>query len=117
MSELFDGDGYPTEAALLNLETFYGSPSELFDYTQQLMRNGSARVEDSLDTWGRPRKKITLITMGWSGCESVIGSLHKTLFHFAFWESSFRGGLFTYEVPAGMWESAANWGDPSRSNA
>jgi len=113
--ELFDGDGYPTEAALLTLETFYGSPAELFGYVQELMRNGAARVEDTKNDWDKDRKKITLITMGWSGCESVVGVLHKTLFHFAFWQSSHRGGLFTYDVPAGMWDSAANWGDPSRT--
>lgn len=113
--DLYDSNGYPTDTALLNLETFYGSPSELFAYVQELMRNGSARVEDAKNDWGKDRKKITVVTMGWSGCESVVSALHKTLFHYSFWESSHRGGLFTYDVPAGMWETAAKWGDPTRA--
>jgi hypothetical protein len=74
------------------------------------MRNGGFKVEDYLDDWNRERKRLTLITCGWSGCESVISALHETMFHYVFWESSFRGGLFTYTFSEKQWAMESQWG-------
>lgn len=111
--DLYDGDGYPTDAALERLEHFEGTPLEMAEYVKSLMKMGGAKIEDFTDDWGRPRKRLTLVTMGWSGCESVIGVLHKTLFHFAYWQTSERGGLYTYEIPMLTWDSQGPWGDPT----
>lgn len=111
-AELFDGDNYPTEAALERLSDFHGSAGDMTDYVRSLMRNGGTKLEDALDDFGRPIRRLTLITMGWSGCESVIGALHDTMFHFLFWESSFRGGLYTYTMSINQWRMETNWGKP-----
>lgn len=110
--DLYDGDGYPTNEALERLEHFEGTPAEMAEYIKSLMKMGGAKIEDFTDEWDRPRKRLTLVTMGWSGCESVIGVLHKTLFHFAYWQSSHRGGLYTYEIPMLTWDSEGDWGNP-----
>ena len=108
--ELYDGDGYPTDAAIAKLESFRGTAEEMAGYIQSLMRNGGAKVEDYLDEWNREHKRLTLVSMGWSGCESVIGALDGTMFHYLFWESSFRGGLHTYTFSLKQWEMESQWG-------
>jgi len=108
--DYYTEDGYPTEEALERLCNFEGTAGGMAEYIAALMKNGSGRIDHSSDAWNRPRKKLTLITMGWSGCESVIGALHDTLFHFAFWELSARGGLFVYQIPDGLWGSESKWG-------
>lgn len=113
--ELYDGDGYPTDEALARLEHFEGTPLEMTEYIKSLMKMGGAEISDGVNEWGKPRKKLRLVTMGWSGCESVIGVLHKTLFHFAYWQSSERGGLYVYEIPALTWDSQGEWGDPTKA--
>ena len=109
-AELFDGDNYPTEEALDRLSTFVGTPEAMTELIRSLMRNGGTKLEDALDDFGRPIRRLTLITMGWSGCESVISALHETMFHFLFWESSFRGGLYTYTMSINQWGMETRWG-------
>lgn len=42
----------------------------------------------------------TLVTGGWSGCEEIISALQENhLFWSICWQSSVRGGLFTFKVP------------------
>lgn len=116
-ADLYDGHGYPTDEALERLEHFEGTPAQMAEYVKSLMKMGGAKIEYFTDEWGKDRKRLTLITMGWSGCESVIGVLHKTLFHFAYWQSSERGGLYVYEIPALTWDSPGEWGDPTKTAA
>lgn len=114
MSVNLDGDGYPTEAALVALDQFLGSPEDLAAHVRSMFENyGFALVEDFVDEFGNvPTKRLTLVTGGWSGCEEVIDRLSRTLFHFAFWESSWRGGKHTYCVPSRMWGDSGAWGNP-----
>jgi hypothetical protein len=111
-----DGDGYPTEDALDALDAFKGSPEAMADLLRPLMESyGVAEVEDFIDDFGQvPSKRLTLVTGGWSGCEEVVGRLSDTLFHYAFWESSWRGGKHTYVVPDRLWREAGQWGNPRR---
>jgi hypothetical protein len=113
--ELIDDDGYPTDEALDHLRAFTGSTEELVAYVRSLMYSGLSVQEDYTNVYGKPEKRLTLITAGWSGCESVIGALHETMFHIMFWESSFRGGKHTYTVSAAQWDMNLAWGIPGKS--
>jgi hypothetical protein len=113
--ELIDEDGYPTDAALDRISTFTGTAEEMAGYIQSLMHNGRAQLEDFVDDFQRPGKRLTLITGGWSGCESVISALQGTIFHLAGWESSFRGGKHTYSFSKPQWEMSFDWGNPAAS--
>lgn len=110
--ELIDGDGYPTDTALDRISTFTGSAEEMANYVGSLMHNGAAQLEDFVDDFQRPGKRLTLVTGGWSGCESVISALQGTMFHFLGWESSFRGGKHTYTFTPQQWEMSFAWGNP-----
>ena len=114
MSENLDGDGYPTEEGLNALDQFHGTPKALIAHVSTMMENyGFVDIEDYVDEFGNvPSKRVTLVTGGWSGCEEVIGRFSDTLFHFAFWESSWRGGKYTYSLPAKLWSQSATWGKP-----
>jgi len=111
--ELIDEDGYPTDAALDRISTFTGTAEEMAAYVQSLMHNGGSKLEDFVDDFQRPGKRLTLVTGGWSGCESVISALHGTMFHLLGWESSFRGGKHTYAFSLPQWGMSFAWGNPT----
>lgn len=108
--ELIDEDGYPTEEALAHLRTFHGTAEDLVAYVRSLMHNGRSVLEEVTDDYGRPEKRLTLITGGWSGCESVVSALSETMFHLMFWESSFRGGKHTFTFSPAQSEMSLRWG-------
>jgi hypothetical protein len=114
-ADALDSDGYPTDSALEALDRFKGTPQALACYVSSMMENyGSALVEDFVDDFGGvPSKRLTLVTGGWSGCESVVSALSNTLFYYAFWESSWRGGKHTYVVPDRLWSDSGQWGNPA----
>lgn len=111
--ELIDEDGYPTEEALAHLRTFHGTAEDLVAYVRSLMHNGRSVLEEVTDDYGRPEKRLTLITGGWSGCESVVSALSETMFHLMFWESSFRGGKHTFTFSPAQSEMSLHWGIPT----
>lgn len=113
--QLIDNEGYPTDEALEGLGTFDGTADEMADYVGRLMHNGSARVEDYVDDFKLPGKRLTLVTGGWTGCESVISGLQETMFHIVGWESSARGGKHTYTFTLEQWDSVFPWGIPGKS--
>lgn len=115
--ELIDDDGYPTDEALDHLRTFAGTTEEIVSYVRSLMYNGLSVLEDYTNGFGKPEKRLTLITAGWSGCESVVGALHETMFHLMFWESSFRGGKHTYTFSLPQWEMSLAWGNPAAQSS
>lgn len=108
----WDDDGYPTGEAFESLRRFKGTPEAYVERVRELSRNGFVRVEDSVDQWGQAHKKLEVVTGGWSGVEQLVSVMEETMFWFAFWESSHRGGLFTFDVPADTWTAEANWGKP-----
>ena len=105
-----DEDGYPTDEALDYLRNFHGSAAEMVSYVRSLMNNGSSTLEDFIDDYGRNEQRLTLVTCGWSGCESVIGALHGTMFNVMFWESSHRGGKHTYTFSPQQLALSMSWG-------
>lgn len=107
--ELIDDDGCPTDEALEHLQTFTGSTEELVAYVRSLMHNGRTALEDATDDFGRPHKRLTLVTGGWSGCEAVIGTLRETMFQVLFWESSHRGGKHTFTITPDQWAMRLPW--------
>lgn len=114
--ERIDEDGYPTDEALDYLQNFHGSASEMVDFVRSLMHNGASKVEDFVDDFGREEQRLTLVTGGWSGCESVIGALQGTMFHFLLWESSHRGGKHTFTFSPQQLAMVLHWGSPSSAS-
>lgn len=108
----YDEYGYPTDEALDSVRTFEGTPEGFVARVAELANGGFVKLEDDIDRWDRPFKKVSIVTGGWSGVESLVGVIEETLFNFAFWESSHRGGLFTYEVTDKMWQAPGKWGKP-----
>lgn len=107
-------DGYPTEEELAHLAAFEGSPHQLVEYVHELWSYPDfVKVTDVVDTWGRARKRVEMVTGGWSGNEDIGSTLAGTLFHLAWWESTHRGGLTVYDVPADQWDTPAEWGQPA----
>ena len=111
--ELIDNDGYPTDEALDYLRNFHGSAAEMVTYVRSLMHNGASTLENFLDDYGRDEQRLTLVTYGWSGCESVIGALHGTMFNIMFWESSHRGGKHTFTFSPQQLALVMSWGNPA----
>lgn len=120
-TDLLDDGGYPTPAALALIRDWRGTPHTLVtDVLDPIFAAyGNARWGHR-DSWnvgqhgrdGAPdapteanmRVEVTLVTGGWSGCESAIGALEDGLFWFAWWQTSHRGGRHDFEIPAAMWD-------------
>lgn len=101
-------DNYPTDEELDQLEQYEGTPRGFVEAVRELWDYPDAvRVEDYVDGLGRPVKRVSLVTLGWSGNESVVSSVSRTTFHALWWESSHRGGLTVYQVPTDQWQ--AHW--------
>jgi hypothetical protein len=111
--QLLDDDGYPTDEALAAIGSFTGTADELAAFLGSLMHYGSVRVDGFVDGYSNPAKRLTLVTGGWSGSESVVTALQETMFHIVGWESSSRGGKHTYTFTHGQWDSAIPWGKPT----
>lgn len=105
---------YPTDEAIARIRDFRGTPFEMADFVGELLEGmgyGSYRKTDILEQgfvgnntanpYEERYHQRAFVTGGWSGCEEVLSHLEKTLFHFAFWESSHRGGRVVYRIPEG----------------
>lgn len=105
--DLVDQDGYPTDAALNLIRTFTGTPRELVEDLLFWIFDayGGVTVTDATDDYDRPVKALRLVTGGWSGCEDATGALRETMFWFAWWQTSRRGGAFDFAIPAEQWET------------
>ena len=85
---MIDHYGYPTEATLERMKQL--SPltctrDQMIDY---ICRNWVNGFEPK---WDEEKECLQLSTGGWSGCESVIGALRKSMFWMMYWEKSIRG--------------------------
>lgn len=101
--------GYPSEAELQRLASFRGTPRELVEYVESIWRNGAGTVVTrETNHWGKEEVIATFITGGWSGCESVIGTLNRTLalMYKSAWK---RGGSHSYSFPATVYDSDKVW--------
>lgn len=112
--ELFDDDGYPSDYALEVVSSFEGSPQRLVELIRLLWRGGDyVTVRLPWDD----KIEVRFITCGWSGNESIIGALERTMFNFRWWDSSHRGGLHVYKVRVEDWDREAYLGDYTRADA
>lgn len=100
--------GYPSEEELHRLAAFTGSPRELMEYAQSLWQGGAGTRVDVVERWGRQHHRVTLVTGGWSGCESVISVLHGTLA--VMYAREWRyGGWYVFEFPSDLWDRDVSW--------
>lgn len=104
-AHLLDGDGYPTDDTLAMIGDFIGTPHEYIDLIASVWKYGGPSVTDETDWLDRAVKHIYFATAGWSGNESVIGVMRDSMFWFAFWQMSQRGGAFTFDVPVSAWDT------------
>lgn len=98
---------YPTSAELDAIATFNGTPHQFCEYVRSIwhwdMVSYHGVIEHTL-----PMTEIRMATGGWSGNEEIIGAIQRTMFHFAFWYTIHRGGLYVFRVPESQWDS--EWG-------
>lgn len=109
--DLLDDEGYPTDAAVDRILNFEGTPQEFIDYIKSLWAYRLFGTDTELDDWGKPYVRFHLATGGWSGNETIIGAVEKTMFSFMFWESSRRGGAFEYRIRESILHQSGNWGE------
>lgn len=103
---LLDEHGYPTDEALDAIRHWSGTPQALVeDLLDPLFRPGAGvMVEAVTDEWSRTDQRVSLITGGWSGCETVIGVIEHSMLGL-YWQSSHHGGLHVYDIPDADWVS------------
>lgn len=108
--ELVDSDGYPTEEALEHLERFTGTPAEYVAFAESLFVNGAGvQVEDLDDRWNHGMKRVSFVTGGWSGCESVISVIEGSMFSFRFAREWRSGGYWAYEIHSSQWDNSPSF--------
>lgn len=107
--DLGPDQGYPSEDELQRLASFRGTARELIEYVESIWRNGAGTfIQRETNHWGKEEVIATFVTGGWSGCESVIAALNRTL-ALTFKHSWQRGGAHTYAFPAKVYDSDEPW--------
>lgn len=103
-ADLFDEDGYPSEAALEMVKDWHWSdPLGLMKFVKQLWKfsDWGWSEKESIHSLFSDQKVIEyhVSTGGWSGNESVIRFMqsNQMLWHFI-WVQSRRGGHYIFEV-------------------
>lgn len=102
MAAEFDKGGYPTEGSLDKILGFEGTPRQLIDYVEELWwglpKEGFGLEVQSGSDRKRDYYRLSIVTSGWSGNESVITELETTMFWFRYWQTSRRGGGYTFHI-------------------
>jgi len=100
--------GLPTDAELDRLLTFQGTPRELIEYARSLWNGGAGCQIEHVERFRTPYVRVVFVTGGFSGCESVIDTLNRTLaYMFASkWE---KGGYWEFEFSETSWNSDKPW--------
>ena len=107
--DLGPDQGYPSEDELQRLASFRGTPRELIEYVESIWRNGAGSVVTrAKNHWGKEEVIATFVTGGWSGCESIISTLNRTL-AISFSHSWQRGGAHSFAFPAKVYDSDKSW--------
>lgn len=92
---LLDANGYPTDEAIQQIENWAASdPAGLIEFVREIWW---------MPDWGFELKgkrvlRLELHTGGWSGNESIINALNKTIFWMMCWEKTIRGGHYYFRV-------------------
>lgn len=94
---------YPTEEQLKLIEVWdFMDFENLAIFVQSIWHWGEeyARLHDwRADEFNSPYRMFELITGGWSGNESIVGSLNRNqMFNMMCWQASFRGGHHIYHI-------------------
>lgn len=98
-------DGYPTDESIERLSKsalgWREAESFLLDDLPEI-KNGiscmSVDIEDA-ERHGRPVKRITYVTGGWSGAEELMGAMLDNMTIKLLQTKWERGGLFEFEIP------------------
>jgi hypothetical protein len=94
---MFDSNGYPTEKLLNRISKLCPSnkqdPWEIVDFIISVWHWG-----DMMVTIDREKNCFQISTGGWSGNESIIFALEKSIFWACYWYKSQRGGHYWFEV-------------------
>lgn len=92
-----DEDGYPTEEELEKIKAW-----PYTDYGGMLQWiNANCWWPGPDNGFKQTGRKFRLATGGWSGNEEVIAAMESNMMFVPLcWQSSHRGGLHIYEVPA-----------------
>ena len=92
-----DSNGYPTEQSLNYVKSWpYKNMVSLFEFIKPAFdKYGLIELEENEDN----KKKWTIATGGWSGCEDVIDALRDNYIFWAlYWDSSYRGGKHIFKL-------------------
>lgn len=98
MSDLLDGNGYPSEETLDRVANWPAArANELFDFIRPIWAHADSGY------WRQDTTKsfhfYYLSTAGWSGNEDLIRALSANPMWQIYWEESKRGGHHTFKVP------------------
>jgi hypothetical protein len=109
-----DEDGYPTDESLKRLgETRFDPPYAaqfLYDEFEKIVNQipcASIWFVEGKDILDHPNTLINFTTGGWSGAESLIGTLLNNFWikhYHSMWK---RGGLYVFDIPASARISSA----------
>lgn len=109
--EIVDGEVYPSGDALkfiMDFDLTRRPVKELVDFLEKVWWCPSFgfKVEPGEDVLGKECVKLRLSTGGWSGNEELMDALEKNkYFYLLYWESSVRGGHYTFEIPLDAWNT------------
>lgn len=94
------------------LRHFTGTPEAYVDLISEnwSWTHGKMIVREMTDQWMAPYWEIWLVTGGWSENEETLDTLEGTWFYRLFWESTHRGGLMVFHVPAKKWTETMELG-------
>lgn len=96
---------YPTDEALELITNFEGTPRQLFGLVKELWyTSDSAHISAQPNDDGE--YEIVLVTVGWSGNESIAAALEASWgIGTLCWHSSTRGGRHEYRVRSERWDT------------
>ena len=98
---------YPTNKELKeisNWDIIKRGVTDLLDYIEELWwcDNTGFLLK------GKRKLRLELHTWGWSGNESVINALQKTMFWFLCWQKSIRGGHYYFKIDLKSFKAGKN---------
>jgi hypothetical protein len=98
-------DGYPSDARVdeigcVSIRDARRWLREVMPVAINSLPCGHAEVEPFVDDFGKPSLRITVVTGGWSGVESIIDAVLEHFVMRLCLEEQRRGGLYVFEVRA-----------------
>jgi hypothetical protein len=109
-------DGYPSDARVVEIGCV--SIRDARRWVRDVMPGainalpcGSAEVEPFVDDFGKPSVRITVVTGGWSGVESIIDAVLDHVIMRQCLRETKRGGLYVFEVRAEDGPREPHWSE------